>query len=85
MSQFLTEIDWNCLVDMNVDEAWKYLMLHINHCIEHFVPMKTSVGAKAKPRWMDSHCIKAVKKNYHAWKQYTYSRSYLDYQHYCKL
>jgi len=85
ISKYLGEIDWNCMDDMNVNCAWSYLLNHIHHCIEKYIPMKVSKGVKPKPRWMDSHCVKTVKKKYHAWKRYTYSRSYRDYQDYCRL
>ncbi|WAQ97660.1 FUCTC-like protein [Mya arenaria] len=44
----------------------------------------TKRGCK-KPKWMDYYCVRKVKKKYHAWKRYTYSRSYRDYQSYCKI
>ncbi|WAR01814.1 hypothetical protein MAR_008372 [Mya arenaria] len=41
-------------------------------------------GDVKTPKWMDLLLCKKVKKKYHAWKRYTYSRSYRDYQSYCK-
>ena len=34
---------------------------------------------------MDQYCVRKVKKKYHAWKRFTFSHSYVDYENYCKL
>ena len=34
---------------------------------------------------MDQYCVRKVKKKYHAWKRFTFSHSYEDYEKYCKL
>ena len=37
-----------------------------------------------KPLWMNRSATSKVKKKYHAWKRYTNTRQYHDYQMYCK-
>ncbi|WAR18395.1 hypothetical protein MAR_000233 [Mya arenaria] len=70
---------------MNIEESWTYFIKHINVCIEKFIP-KTFNGKKfQRPKWMDFHCVKKVKKKYHAWRRFIHSQSYRDYQAYCKL
>ena len=34
---------------------------------------------------MDQYCVRKGKKKYHAWKRFTYSQSYTDYEEYCKI
>lgn len=81
----LNDVDWSVMGDMDVNSAWNYLTMHINNCIEEFVPVKNLVAHKPKPKWMDHYCVRAVKKKYHAWKRFTFSHSYPDYEEYCRL
>ena len=60
-------------------------MEKIQHCINNFVPVRKSSKNFNKPKWMDQYCGRKVKKKYHAWKRFTYSHSYTDYENYCKI
>ena len=83
---YLGNIAWNQMENMGVEESWKFLLDHLNTCIDRFIPRST-VNKKGfqKPRWMDYYCVRKIKKKYHAWKRFTHSHSYRDYQAYCKL
>ncbi|WAR15881.1 hypothetical protein MAR_030475 [Mya arenaria] len=82
---YLNNVSWVLLDNMNIEESWTYFIKHINICIEKFIP-KTVNGKKfQRPKWMDFHCVKKVKKKYHAWRRFIHSHSYRDYQAYCKL
>lgn len=82
---YLNNVSWVLLDNMNIEESWTYFVKHINVCVEKFIP-KTVNGKKfQKPKWMDFYCVKKVKKKYHAWRRFTHSHSYRDYQAYCKL
>ncbi|WAR28875.1 hypothetical protein MAR_014579 [Mya arenaria] len=70
---------------MNVEDSWSFLLRHMDFCVENFIPECNTKGRCKKPKWMDYYCVRKVKKKYHAWKRYTYSRSYRDYQSYCKI
>ncbi|WAR24441.1 hypothetical protein MAR_038110, partial [Mya arenaria] len=68
------------------------LLLTDNQTEVENLTLSSKLGAKCntkrgckKPKWMDYYCVRKVKKKYHAWKRYTYSRSYRDYQSYCKI
>ena len=82
---YLNNVDWSSVEDKNVHDSWDFILLHINHCIDHFIPVKRSKTSKSKPKWMNHYCVRAVKKKYHAWKRFTFSRSYRDYEEHCKL
>jgi len=83
--KYLGEIDWSVIDNMASEEAWIFFKDKINYCIDNFIPTKKSKFFRPKPRWMDHYCVRAVKKKYHAWKRFTFSRSYSDYETYCKL
>ena len=82
---YLNQVDWSDMTDLNTEESWKYFMTKMNYCIENFVPIRKSCKNFNKPKWMDQYCVKKVKKKYHAWKRFTYSHSYRDFEEYCKL
>ncbi|WAR22203.1 hypothetical protein MAR_016177, partial [Mya arenaria] len=82
---YLSSVNWKEMADMNVEDFWSFLLRHMNFCVENFIPECNTKGGCKKPKWMDYYCVRKVKKKYHAWKRYTYSRSYRDYQSYCKI
>ena len=84
IKQYLQEVEWNDMSNMSIDDAWTFFRQHVDHCIKKFVPMKNIKKNFVKPKWMDHYCVRKVKKKYHAWKRFTYSHSYRDYEDYCK-
>lgn len=84
IKKYLNNVEWNNMIDMNIDEAWEFFRKHIDLCIDKFVPVKNTKCKFVKPKWMDHYCRRKVKKKYHAWKRFTYSHSYRDYEEYCK-
>ena len=42
-------------------------------------------NSKKKPLWMCKAALAKVKKKYHAWKRYTATKHYRDYEAYIKL
>ena len=85
IKNYLSIVDWNVMVEMNVENSWLFFQKHIKHCEENFIPKFGKTKDIQKPKWMDFNCVRKVKKKYKAWKRFTYSRSYSDYQNYCKL
>ena len=85
IKSYLNTVNWNEMVEMDVEDSWTFLRQHLNHCFENFVPNYGKKKGIQKPKWMDYYCVRKVKKKYQAWKRFTYSRSYRDYQTYCKL
>ncbi|WAQ96331.1 YWV1-like protein [Mya arenaria] len=69
---------------MNVDDAWQFILGHIGHCIDTYIPKSSIKKGIIKPKWMDYYCLRKLKKKYHLWKRFTFSRSYVDYQEYCR-
>ena len=82
---YLKTVEWNEMYELNTEDSWKFFMTKINYCIEKHVPVKRTNTKFKKPKWMDQYCVRKVKKKYHAWKRFTYSHSYVDYENYCKL
>lgn len=80
----LDTVNWKEMADMNVEDSWSFLLSHNNFCVENFIPECNTKNGCIKPKWMDYYCVKKVKKKYHAWKRFTYSRRYRDYQACCK-
>ena len=62
-----------------------YFFEKIQHCIDQFVPLRRTCKNFKKPKWMDHYCVRKVKKKYQAWKRFTFSHSYTDYENYCKI
>lgn len=83
--EYLSKVDWKCIDDKNVHKTWEFIRFHVSHCIESFIPLRKSKTVNNKPKWMDHYCVRAVKRKYHAWKRFTYTRNYNDYQEYCKF
>lgn len=63
--KYLEDVDWNEMTQMGVEESWTFFIDHIHHCVDTFIPVKsTNVGDKNyKPKWMDYYCRRKVKKN----------------------
>ena len=84
--EYLSDVQWDQMDQMNIEDSWAFLLTHINFCIDKYIP-KTGSSQKGfhKPKWMDYYCVRKIKKKYHAWKRFTFSHSYRDYQTFCKL
>ncbi|WAR18737.1 YWV1-like protein, partial [Mya arenaria] len=82
--KYLSEVSWQDIKDMNVDDAWQFILGHIGHCIDTYIPKSSIKKGIIKPKWMDYYCLRKLKKKYHLWKRFTFSRSYVDYQEYCR-
>ena len=70
---------------LNTEDSWNFFIEKIQHCIDHFVPLRGTCKTFKKPKWMDHYCVGKVKKKYQAWKRFTFSHSYTDYESYCKI
>lgn len=84
---YLHGVQWENLNNIDVQEQRDYFMEHINHCIERYIPKSLGTNTDSlfkRPKRMDYYCVRKVKKKYHAWKKFTYSYSYRDYQEYRK-
>lgn len=84
IKNYLQEVEWDNMLNLSIDDAWNFFKKHFNHCIDTFIPVKNTKKKFVKPKWMDHYCVRKVKKKYHAWKRFTYSHSYHDYEAYCK-
>ena len=70
---------------LNTEDSWNFFIEKNQHCIDHFVPLRRTCKNFKKPKWMDHYCVRKVKKKYQAWKRFTFSHSYTDYENYCKI
>ena len=84
INRFLESVNWNEINEMNVHDAWQFFIDKIDQCIKNYVPRHSTNPKFTKPKWMDHYCVRKVKKKYHAWKRFSYSRGYNAYQDYCK-
>ena len=85
IKDYLKNVDWNEMDGLDTENSWKFFMSKVNYCIEKHVPVRRANAKFKKPKWMDQYCVRKVKKKYHAWKRFTFSHSYVDYENYCKL
>ena len=84
IKQYLQDVKWEDMSKTDIDKAWSFFTHHVNHCIDNFIPLKNVKKKFNKPKWMDHYCVRKVKKKYHAWKRYTFTRNYRDYEEYCR-
>ncbi|WAQ99940.1 hypothetical protein MAR_024313 [Mya arenaria] len=75
IKNYLSRVNWKEMADMNVEDSWSFLLRHMDFCVENFIPECNTKGGCKKTKWMDYYCVRKVKKKYHAWKRYTYSRT----------
>ena len=73
-------VNWSDMDELNVQNSWTFILNHIEHRVDNFIPLKTD-----KPSQTLITVCEQLKKKYHAWKRLTSSRSYLDSTNYCKL
>ena len=83
IKNYLKNVDWNEMDGLDTEDSWKLFMSKVNYCIEKRVPVRRANAKFKKPKWMDQYCVRKVKKKYHAWKRFTFSHSYVDYENYC--
>ncbi len=90
LSEDLSAVNWDDeLENLNANDSWKVFADRLNDAIDRNIP-KTKpkndnlAGKKSKPLWMNKDAMQKVKKKYHAWKRYTNTKQYCDYQLYCK-
>ena len=88
MKEDLAKINWDKdLANLDMNSAWKCFNNHMKQAMEDNIPKikpcnPTRTEKKQKPMWMSSKALKAVKKKYHSWKRYTWTRQYQDYLKY---
>ena len=89
LRSYLGKTSWKDMDDLDANTAWEFFAdrLHegMNKHIPKSKPTKTSDKRRWKPLWMCGKVLKKVKKKYHAWKRYTATKQYEDYQIYVKL
>jgi hypothetical protein len=85
----LKSIDWEGeLKSRKANDAWNFFETKFKVAIEKNIPKtkpKTRDSApKFKPLWMNKIAMKKVKMKYNAWKRYTRTKQYQDYENYIK-
>ena len=77
-------VDWSKLDSLEVQDSFYFICEEIKTCTENNVPVfKKNNYTIKKPKWMDKHCVIAVRKKYKAWQLYLHSRTRRNYYHYC--
>ena len=77
-------VDWSKLDSLEVQDSFDFICEEIKTCTENNVPVfKKNNYTIKKPKWMDKHCVIAVRKKYKAWQLYLHSRTRRNYHHYC--
>ena len=77
-------VDWSKLDIMGVQDSFDFVCAEIKTCTENNVPVfKKNNYTVNKPKWMDKHCVIAVRKKYKAWQLYLHSKTRRNYHNYC--
>ena len=66
---------------MSTDEAWLFFKDTLHKGFELYTP-KTKSKPNKKPYWLNTKCMKTIKKKYVMYKRYKSSKSHYDYQKY---
>jgi hypothetical protein len=88
LKEDLTSVQWEEeLASLQVDDAWNVFTGILTTAMENNIPKtrppKAGKGGKKwKPLWMSKEAMRKVKKKYHAWKRYTSTRQYQDFENY---
>ena len=62
-----------------VGKLWRRIYPNLKPC------STKGKSTKRKPQWICTEALVKVKKKYHAWKRYTTTKQYQDYEAYIKL
>ncbi len=87
LNKELSSVNWEeQLNQCSVDQAWDTFTSHLAAAVDRAVPKakppKSPKKKKWKPLWMNGDALKKVKKKYHAWKRYTSTKQYCDFESY---
>ena len=89
MREELKTVNWETVLENeDANNSWNIFANKLKEAMDSNVPKsKPKLETNNKPRkplWMSKDAMTKVKKKYHAWKRYTGTRQYQDYQHYCR-
>ena len=89
MREELKAVNWEREMEReDANTCWKVFANKLQESMERNIPKakprQKNEEKPRKPLWMNRSATSKVKKKYHAWKRYTNTRQYHDYQMYCK-
>lgn len=79
----LSKINWEIIDNMSTNESYTFFSDKICECVEKYVPIVNPKKMK-KGKWMDSDCMKSVKRKYKKWQTYVHTRNRRDFDIFCK-
>ena len=83
MNLALKHVNWNVLGNMDVEDAWDFILKELRRNVDRFVPR---INDRRSPNpsapWWSRKLKQNVKLKYKAWKTYSKSRSSGDYRSY---
>lgn len=82
MNLNLSDVDWDVLEDMGVEEMWLYIKNILHKLIGSHVPKRKKISRKSGTPWWKRKLTNQVKRKYRAWKAYCESNSTEDYKKY---
>ena len=72
INNYLESVDWNCIGNLGINEAYNYFQDHINEALDMFAPLKTII-IKGKDiiheRWMTKGLLRAGRKQHKLYKK----------------
>jgi hypothetical protein len=79
----LSNTNWEIIDNMSTNESYMFSSNKICECVEKYVPIVNPKKMK-KSKWMNSDCMKSVKRKYKKWQTYAHTRNRRDFDIYCK-
>ena len=85
----LSSIDWEDeMKNLDANKSWELFANTMYEAMENNIPKtktrQNEPERRHKPLWMNKDAMRKVKKKYHAWKRYTKTNQYGDYETYCR-
>ena len=72
------------LAILNTEESMKFFYNKLYLGFEKFVP-KTKAKVKDQPVWLTNKCLKLIRKKYHLFKRYKFSKTHYDFQRFIEV
>ena len=79
----LKDVDLSQFCDMDVNTQWNSLKEIIYKGMQRYIPqVEMKKNQRLKPKWMDKHCMRQIKRKYNAYRRYLNSPDGEAYQKY---
>ena len=84
MDQLIKDTDWDNLLQGDTESCWNSFKAVLTDAQRQCVPLKKRRSPR-KPLWMNSGCLRVVRKKRRLWRTYSQTQDYEDFLAYKKV